>query len=339
MMGDGPAVSVVIPVLDPGPMLLACLASVGLDDDRVEVVVVDNGSMDGTPAEAAEKYPGIRVVRNERNLGFATACNQGVAGSHGQFVLLLNVDATLPRDALDRLLEAAAADPDAALWQPVILSLGGDVENAGELFSWSGFFVRLRELPPMDGSPYGVFACTAACLLVRRTVFEDLGGFRESYFAYIEDMDLCWRARLAGWEVRVVPSVRVTHAQNVTTRRIFAIHEFRHLTFRNRLRTILANGSVLTMARMLPLYVVLSLVTALTLLMSGRARSAMAIVLALLWPLPHRAELAAQRRGVRAIRKLRDGQVLRPDLAAPLLTWELGRLFRGHYRRWEEMEH
>src|SRR5688500_7712732 len=137
-MNELPAVSVVIPTLDAGNMLLECLRHVRPERSDVEVIVVDNGSTDGSVERAAAELPSLRVVRNAVNRGYATACNQGAAEAKAPFVLFLNNDATLSRDDLDRLLEAASADERTAIWQPVTLGVDGTLESTGDLFTWWG---------------------------------------------------------------------------------------------------------------------------------------------------------------------------------------------------------
>jgi GT2 family glycosyltransferase len=240
----------------------------------------------------------------------------------------------LPKDALGHLLDVAEIDTAAAIWQPVILSPNGDVENAGAFFTWSGFLVRRSEAPAIDAQPYASFSGSGACLLVRRDVFESLGGFQDSYFAYIEDVDLCWRARLAGWEIRVIPGIRVQHEMNATTKRIFAAHEVRYMNFRNRLRTIGANASASTLIRVLPIHILACLATAVVLAVSGRFKSAYAVLRAVVWPLTHGPEIRAQRRGARAFRKREDREVLRDDLVVSFSIRDSLRLLRDHRLAW-----
>lgn len=332
-MTDQPlAISVVIPVFNPGPLLLECLGSLA-PLESAEVIVVDNGSTDGLADKAADADPSLRVLRNEVNEGFATACNKGVLAARGRYVLLMNSDAAMLAGGLRALLSEAEVDTSAAIWQPVILDSSGLVESAGEFFTWPGFFIRGRRLPGLSDPSYPVFSCTAACVLIRRDAFLELGGLRDRYFAYAEDVDLCWRARLAGWEVKVVPSVRVVHEKNVTSRRIFSAHEFRYMTLRNRWRTILANASFLTLVRMAPLYILGCLLASVALLVSGRWASAGAVVRAILWPCAHAGDVLAQRRDVSRIRKCGDREVLRRELKATLLSREGWRLFAEHYQR------
>lgn len=298
---------------------------------------MDNGSSDGIVAEAADRYPSVRVIRNEVNLGFATASNVGASLPEGRYLLFMNSDAIVDATALSWLMQIANFDLGVAIWQPVIMSPDGEVENAGEFFTRSGFFIRRRTVL-REESAYPVFACTAACALMRRDVFRQLGGFVDAYFAYIEDVDLCWRARLAGWEVQVVPSVRVTHVQGITSRRVLTAHEIRYLTVRNRLRSILANASRRTLVNVVPLYYLACGITALVLLLSGRVRSAYSVMRALAWPMRHKDELLVQRRAAQALRKRTDEEVLRPDLTSRVLTKSGWRQFREHYRRWKPIE-
>jgi GT2 family glycosyltransferase len=133
-------------------------------------------------------------------------------------------------------------------------------------------------------------------------------------------VDLCWRARLAGWEARVVPAVTVVHVQNATTDRIFTVDEFRYLTFRNRLRTVLANAPPARMLSMVPLFLALSLAAAVGQALVGRWRSALAIASAISWPLRHPGEVRAHRRFARSHRRREDREVLRPELEVSLLS-------------------
>jgi GT2 family glycosyltransferase len=333
-VGD-PVVSVVIPALDPGSSLRGCVESFEGTTSPLETIVVDNGSSDDGVAMAVAHDAGIRVVRHETNVGFAAGCNAGAAIATGRYILFLNSDVQLSAQSLDDLVRVAESDGTAALWQPVVLEPDGGVENAGESFTWSGFFIRHTER--RGDSPYPVFAGTAACLLARRDVFETVGGFRPGYFAYIEDIDLCWRTRMAGWEVRVVPSASAVHEKSVTTRRIFTAQHIRYLTLRNRFRMVLANLSILDLMRLVPLYVAACLLSVLALLLSGRLRSAYASLRAVLWPLAQRKIVRAERRSAQAIRVRSDAEVLRDDLVARVLSRQGWRMFVGHYNRWRDL--
>jgi len=315
-------------------MLFDCLASVESNDGSVEVIVFDNGSSDGMVEKASALHPDLRVLRSETNLGFATASNRAAAEARAPYLLFLNSDAILPPNGVGRLLSVVRAQPSAAICQPVIVSTDGSVENAGTSFTWFGFLLR-KEKVRQDEPPYQSFAATAACLLMRRDVFEDLGGFNDDYFAYIEDVDLSWRARLAGWDVIVVPSVRVQHEMNRTTKRILAPHQVRYLNFRNRLRTLVANGAPSTLLRVLPLHLLACFGSAIALTLSGRFSSAYAVFRATLWPLGHPSAVIAQRRAANRLRIRLDREVLTPGLVGSLSTRDALSLLREHKRNWD----
>jgi GT2 family glycosyltransferase len=325
-----PGVSIVIPTLDAGDMLLRCLDSFDAGRDDVEVILVDNASTDDSLERARARYPSVRVVRNETNRGYAPACNIGARDATAPFVLFLNNDATIMPDDLGMLLDAAGRSPETAVWQPVTYGTDGTLESTGDAFTWWGVFRHLDVVP--DGDTAEVFSTVGAAMLVRRVIFDALGGFEDSYFAYNEETDLCWRVRLAGHNVRVVPAARVVHIGSETTGQLFEPHDVRYLVFRNRIRTNLANASRTTLLRLVPQHLLACLAFAVLYLVTGRPRSSLAVLQAMLWPIGNRDVLADQRHRTQARRIRPDADVLRPDLVArygPRTIWN--HLRRGYW--------
>lgn len=331
-MDTSTRVSVVIPTLNGRDLLIECLSSLTRQNvDGVEVIVVDNGSTDGT-AEALADRPNVSVIRNATNTGFAPACNRGASVARGRYLLFLNNDARLEDTALAQLLAEADADPRAAIWQPLVETTNGDVESAGHLVTRTGLLWHLRE--PFQASAYSVFAVGGACVLVRRSAFETLGGFDGAYFAYFDESDLCWRARLTGSEVMVVPSARTVHLRSVTTRRVLPPSVAHYLGYRNRLRSILTNASPATLLWMLPKHLAACLVAAAAFLTSGRPRAALAVLSAITWPLVNHRAVKQRRREVQAKRVLADRDVFRGDLVVRLGPRRALELLRGNVGRW-----
>lgn len=315
-------VSIVIPTLDAGDMLLRCLESFDAGRDDVEVILVDNASTDGSVDRAVGRFPNTRVVRHDTNRGYAPACNIGARQATAPYILFLNNDATIATDDLHALLEAAERDADAAVWQPVTYGADGALESAGDAFTWWGVFRHLDTVP--DEATASVFSTVGAAMLTRRAVFEAVGGFEDSYFAYNEETDLCWRARLAGYEVRVVPGARVVHLGSETTGHLFEPHDVRYLVFRNRIRTTLANASSATLLRLGPQHALACLAFALLYVATLRPRSALAVLQAIAWPVGNRDVLTEQRGRAQALRTRPDAEVLRRDLVArytPRTIW------------------
>ncbi len=223
-MEGQPAVAVVIPSWNCLDDLTDCVRSVREDGfTDAELLVVDNGSTDGTAAYLERE--GIRHLALPANVGFAKAINLGVASTTSPLIMLLNADTLLEPGCLARLHEAIHGDPGLGGVQPLILQLDGGargesddpaaiVYSLGQALTADG---RGREAgagaPRSSAIPhrreiFGV--CGAACLL-RRDVLAGLGGFDERYFAFCEDVDLNVRARAAGWRFRLEPDAVVWH--------------------------------------------------------------------------------------------------------------------------------
>ncbi len=325
------SVSVIVPTIDGGEALKRCVRSVAdQGQDGVELIIVDNGSTDGSVEEAAAIVPATRVIRNEANRGFAPACNQGARESNRDWILFLNSDAELSVGAIRKLTESAQS-LGAAIIQPMILDQEGMPDSAGDLFTRSGFMWHLTDRP--QGSR-PLFSIKGACMLVERKVFEELGGFDDSYFAYFEETDLCWRARMNGHRVFVDPNVEVRHVGGFTTRRILAPERIYHLSFRNRLRSVIANPSPASLVFMLPLHLIGCLGTILTFALRGQAQIAVAIAKAIVWPLAHLPEMRAQRQRRQSKRRVSDAQVFAPDVTVGLTAARAMRLLKGTLGRW-----
>jgi len=202
-----------------------------------ELVVVDNGSADGSLAAASAAVPGLEVVVPGRNLGYGAAVNRGVAATSAPLVLVCNPDLEVPSGAVAALRAALDADPGCAVAGPLIRTPEGGrypsarqfpsmVDAAGHallgLFAPHNRFTRAYQRSELDGAAaevQDVDWVSGACFLVRRTAFEQVGGFDESYFMYAEDVDLCWRLGRAGWRVAYAPTAEVTHLQGRSTDR------------------------------------------------------------------------------------------------------------------------
>jgi len=242
--GTDPVAAVVVDYDTPDE-LVGCVSS--LLAEGAEVVVVENGRPE--PARTALAAAGyeIPVVAPRRNIGYGAGVNRGIAAAPpSEYVLVCNPDLTVHPGALSRLVAALDAEPAWAICGPQILTPDGSVypsvrrfpsmvDAVGHavlaLFKPDNPFSR-RYRPLGGGGDERRVAdwVSGACFLVRRSAFEELGGFDESYFMFAEDMDLCWRAHEVGWLVGAEPSARVTHAEGVSRRR----HPYRMLLAHHR---------------------------------------------------------------------------------------------------------
>ncbi len=212
-------ISVVVPNWNGRSWLPACLAALrGQERAADEVIVVDNGSRDGSLEYLRDEHPEVRVIALPDNTGFAHAANLGLQLAAGEFVALVNTDVELAGDWLARAAAALEAHPRAAAVAGKMLSLHapGTIDDAGDVLRRDGVCEQRGRFGPDDGrwdTPGEVFGACAGAALYRRAAVLDAGGFHEAYFAYLEDVDLSLRLRLAGWTCRYEPVVALHAAQ------------------------------------------------------------------------------------------------------------------------------
>jgi N-acetylglucosaminyl-diphospho-decaprenol L-rhamnosyltransferase len=232
----GPDVSVVVVNYNSGHYLERCLRSVAEAGGGavVEIIAVDNASVDGSEDRAAAAVPEARVMRNERNLGFGAAANRGMRASTAPFVFLLNPDAVISGGTLGGFLKVANAhpragaigcltrNPDGSIY-PSARRVPGIKVSLGHMFvgpfrpdnRWS----RAYTMADWDRmSERQVEWASGSSVLLRAEALAAVGLFDEDYFMYVEDVDLCTRMRAAGWEVWFSPELEVEHVVGSATR-------------------------------------------------------------------------------------------------------------------------
>jgi GT2 family glycosyltransferase len=212
------AASVIIPVWNGADDLPACLdallAQTGVD---FEVIVVDNASTDGSADLVAARYPHVRLLRQEINLGFGGGCNAGLAQAQADVLVLLNQDTEVRPGWLAALVDALAADTTIGIVGSKALYPGGTIQHAGGQVDIQGNGSHLGHRQPDHGQfdqHAEVDYVTGASLALRRDLYTAIDGFDEGFgLAYCEDVDLCLRARAAGWRVVYVPDSVLTHKE------------------------------------------------------------------------------------------------------------------------------
>jgi GT2 family glycosyltransferase len=224
--GEGQVVdmSIVLVCWNNKAYLDPCLNSLyeGRLKTSFDVVVVDNGSTDGSQQMLAEKYPDVMLIQNAGNVGLGKASNQGIEATSGRYVLLLNNDTLVNGPALDVLVEYLDAHPDAGAAAGKLLNPDGSFQSGFAPFStlleeflivthvgemlWTGY--------PSHGDSNEIKATgwmSSACLLVRRAALDQIGLLDESYFIYGDEADLQYRLNKAGWQVVFLPNSSIIH--------------------------------------------------------------------------------------------------------------------------------
>jgi GT2 family glycosyltransferase len=232
------AVSIVIPNWNGRHWLPGCLQSLaGQHQSPAEVIVVDNGSSDGSLEFLAGEHPDVHVIALGVNTGFAHAANQGLRAARSELVALINTDVELTPDWVDRTARTLNDHPGAASVACKMLSLGSPeiIYDAGDVLRRDGVCDQRGRFGRDDGRfevPGEVFGACAGAALYRRSAVLAQGGFDERYFAYLEDVDLALRLRLAGWTCRYEPAVAL-HAGGGSSHQLSGGHS--HLAARNTL--------------------------------------------------------------------------------------------------------
>jgi len=219
--------SIIIVNWNTKEFLLSCVRSVFENEQRTgwEVIVVDNGSQDGSGSEVKKAFPLVHLIQNEKNMGFAKAVNQGLQRASGRYILLLNPDTEVKPETMERLVSFMNAHSDVGIAGAQLLNSDGSKQNsianfpslATELLNKN----LLRWLSPerfpgkerIYSEPMNVDSVIGACMMVRREAMEQVGLLDEDYFLFLEETDWCYRMKRAGWKIYHVPQVEVYHFQ------------------------------------------------------------------------------------------------------------------------------
>jgi GT2 family glycosyltransferase len=302
--------SVVVVNYNGGERLQECLRSLLQECDQDdEIILVDNASSDGSPTAAERSFPDVRVIRSAVNLGFGTGNNLGARSTASQYIAFLNPDAVAKPGWLNALIDALVADPGAGLATSKILLLG-DPEH----INTCGNDVHFTGLTLCRGLGLGsdalteageVSAISGAAFVIRRELFETLGGFDDDFFLYMEDTDLSWRARLAGYRCIYVPNSIVHHE--------YMLRIGPQKTFyqeRNRYLMLLKVYRWPTLLILLPALLLAEVITWGFVLLRNRRRLANKLR-AYAWIARHWDSVIEQRRHTQALRHVIDRDLLR----------------------------
>ena len=230
-MTNGINLSICIVTYRARDYLHECLRSIYEHTRQIsyEIVVVDNGSRDGTAELVRDNFQSVVYVENPGNAGFSRPMNQALRAANGRYILLLNPDTLIIDNAIERLVQFLEDHPGVGIAGPKVLNPDGTLQKPcrrSEARPWDVFtyFLGLADRFPHDkrfsgyymgfideNTTHEVHGVSGSCMLIRRDVFDQIGLFDEDYFAYQEDADYCLRVRQAGWKIFYYPEARITH--------------------------------------------------------------------------------------------------------------------------------
>ena len=314
---SAPPVVAVVVATEQGDSLEECLAALGAQDyPNQSVLVVDAGRAGDTASRVAAVLPDAYLRRPADGTGFAALANDALATVQGSaFLLFCHDDVALAPDAVRIMVEeamrsnAGIVGPKLVDWENPerLLDVGLAVDKTGETRP----LVERGELDQeQHDAVRDVFAVSSACLLARSDLFFALGGFDPAMGDYGADVDLCWRAQVAGARVMVAPAARARHREAGAEGAVTSPRRLQEES-RNHLRTVLKSYSLLHLVRVLPQAAVVMLGEAIVALFTRRWGEARALAGAWAWNLRHVAQLPGLRRAVRATRAVPDNEVRR----------------------------
>ncbi len=259
---SAPRVSVIVLNLNGREHLSPCFESLLAGDGSSasrEILLVDNGSSDGSVEFVRDTFPSVRIVELSHNHGYAAAMNLGCREAAGEILVFINNDTRADDDAVSRLVAPIEAGTTVATAAKILSFDGRELHFAGGGTNFHGIAFQ-HAMGEQDGDAYSkggptLFGCGAA-MAIRRDVFFEVGAFDEGFFAYYEDVDLGWRLWVLGYDVQFVPEARVYHHHSATSLKI-PIHRVRVLHIRNPLQMIYKNygdealGRILSVALLL----------------------------------------------------------------------------------------
>lgn len=320
MASSGPSVLAVLVATDGEPWLPDVLAALEAQTyPNLDVIAVDNGSQDGSLDVLLAHLSEDRVLVAERDLGFPGAVSMALdADPRGDLVLFVHDDLVLRPDAVDCLVEALTADPRLAVVGPKLVDHAdpGRLQQVGWTVDVTGRADMGLEHDERDqgqrDEPRRPLVVSTAGMLVRRDVLDSLGRFDRRYHVFRDDLDLCWRAWLAGWEVEVVPQAAGRHVRAAAGYHRLgqsAMLGPRYFAERNTLASLLKNYGAARLLFVVPLFLVVGLAKVVGFVATRQVGDAWQTIRAWAWNLVHLRRTLELRRGVQQMRRRSDSEL------------------------------
>jgi GT2 family glycosyltransferase len=324
--------------------LETCLTSVMQSQFKeLEIILVDNNSTDGSVDFVRTHFPNVKVIENNKNVGFAEGNNIGAKNSLGAYLIFLNNDTKVTAQWVERMVESVQSDPTVGICGCKVLLLDKpDTIDVVGGFACDKFGTGLNAIGHLEvdnhqyDSKKEVFSIVGASLLIRRDLFRKIGGFDAAYFLLGEDIDLSWRARLLGYKVIVNPLAVIYHKSMGTFNREknqLRRGEIRFLSEKNTLRSLLKNYSSSTLFKLLPVYFILQFYEVFFFMIMQRFHLALADIKSVLWNLRNFASTWVLHVAIQQIRVIDDKCIQKKMMRQSLKVSRFSSLFEKLFGR------
>lgn len=289
-----------------------------LEYDGYETIIMDNASTDGSIDFVRENFPEFRIVENKENEGTAEGSNVGARNSSGDYIVWLGNDMEIDPQLIKEMVKTAESDPSIGIVGCKVLKLDKDneetdvIDTIGAGLDIYGFIDPRghdeidRQHLDFETDVFFAFGCS---LLIKREVFDKIGGYDPKYFTLADDTDLCWRAKLAGYRVVVNPAAIIYHKLSATLRTAFSRSRLRYFAERNTLRTLLKNYSTWTLVKVLPRYFALLTAEILFFFVTRRFHLALADIEAIWWNIRNIGDTWSLHRQIQQSRVIADAEL------------------------------
>lgn len=307
---------------------------------NLEVIFVDNASSDDSVKFVKDNYPGIKIVENNQNHGFAKGANIGLACSHGDYILILNTDLEATPEFIENLHAAFEEIPNLGCVQPKLLLMDNPqkLDVCGSYWTTSTWlyhygFGKDRSLEKYNKA-FPVFSNKGAAILIKKELIEKLGLFDEDFWCYYEESDFCHRLWIAGYECWYYPKATVYHAMGGTSI-LFENWYLHYHSLKNRLCSYLKNFQTRTLAFVIPIYLGQIVFLSLVWLGQGKLKNFFGVYKSIFWNLENLGKTLKKRKLVASIRRKTDKEIFSLVKRKPKFSYYF-KVFIGRLESYEE---
>ena len=327
-----PLISIILVNWNGKKWLKECLDSLMVQTYKnFEIILVDNNSSDGSVEFVHSDYPEVIVVQNRENLGFSGGNNIGYQKSRGEYVLLLNNDTRVERNFLEEFVKAFYEIPNLGSVQSKLILMyePAKLDVCGSYWTDIGFLYHYGyakdTLDPKYNRKMPFFSNKGASMMLKREVIEKVGLFDHDFWCYYEETDLCHRLWLAGYECWYYPTAVCYHAMGGTAVR-FSNSFLQFHNFKNKLASFLKNFEWVTLAKFLPIYLVLNVLLSFVWLFQGKYKHFFSLYKAIFWNLIHLLDTMNKRKEVQKLRVRSDKSIFKKVKRNPTIRYYFGLL-------------